>query len=60
MEVNNMSTKTEINFVRLLGRCEAMAAEKKFDEWRLEKVIILPIYWIQQSVVDFKNTQNMM
>lgn len=32
-------SRLELNLVRLLCRCEAMAAEKRDpDEWRLEKV----------------------
>lgn len=33
------ASRLELNLVRLLCRCEAMAAEKRDpDEWRLEKV----------------------
>ncbi|KPP68257.1 vesicle transport protein USE1-like, partial [Scleropages formosus] len=39
--VSNMaSSRLEINFVRLLSRCESMALEKRTDaEWRLEKYV---------------------
>ncbi|XP_018586740.1 vesicle transport protein USE1 [Scleropages formosus] len=34
------SSRLEINFVRLLSRCESMALEKRTDaEWRLEKYV---------------------
>ncbi|KAK7492658.1 hypothetical protein BaRGS_00016137 [Batillaria attramentaria] len=33
------STRLEINFNRLLHRCEAMAADKASKDWRLEKYI---------------------
>lgn len=34
-----VASRLELNLVRLLCRCEAMAAEKRDpDEWRLEKV----------------------
>ena len=34
----NMASRLETNFNRLLHRCEAMAAERGKDSWRLEKV----------------------
>nr|XP_049585185.1 vesicle transport protein USE1 [Syngnathus scovelli] len=35
-----MSSRLEINFVRLLSRCESMASEKRGEtEWRLEKYV---------------------
>lgn len=34
------STRLEINFNRLLHRCEAMAADNQQKSWRLEKVAI--------------------
>lgn len=39
--VLNMATsRLEINFIRLLSRCESLASEKRGEtEWRLEKVI---------------------
>lgn len=34
-----MATRLEINFIRLLSRCESIASEKRGEtEWRLEKV----------------------
>jgi hypothetical protein len=33
-----MSTNTEINFQRLLTKCEELAANKKNNDWRYEKV----------------------
>ena len=33
-----MSTNTEINFQRLLAKCEELAANKKNNDWRYEKV----------------------
>ncbi|KAK3604710.1 hypothetical protein CHS0354_018946 [Potamilus streckersoni] len=35
----NVSTRTEINFNRLLHKCEAIAADKKAWDWRLEKYV---------------------
>uniref|UniRef100_A0A667YAT1 Vesicle transport protein USE1 n=1 Tax=Myripristis murdjan TaxID=586833 RepID=A0A667YAT1_9TELE len=39
--VSNMaSSRLEINFIRLLSRCESMASEKRGEtEWRLEKYV---------------------
>ncbi|ELT92025.1 hypothetical protein CAPTEDRAFT_205502 [Capitella teleta] len=34
-----MASRTETNFRRLLHRCEQMASERKFEDWRLEKYI---------------------
>lgn len=35
----NMASRLEINFIRLLSRCETIASEKRGEtEWRLEKV----------------------
>uniref|UniRef100_A0A673BFP2 Vesicle transport protein USE1 n=1 Tax=Sphaeramia orbicularis TaxID=375764 RepID=A0A673BFP2_9TELE len=37
--VSDMASRLEINFVRLLSRCESIASEKRGEtEWRLEKV----------------------
>ncbi|XP_012990584.1 vesicle transport protein USE1 isoform X2 [Esox lucius] len=37
---NMASTRLEINFVRLLSRCESIASEKRGEtEWRLEKYV---------------------
>ena len=36
-----MPSKLEVNFQRLLARCEAMAGEKDHGDWRLEKVSLL-------------------
>ncbi|KAF0042122.1 hypothetical protein F2P81_005654 [Scophthalmus maximus] len=34
-----MASRLEINFIRLLSRCESIASEKRGEaEWRLEKV----------------------
>lgn len=42
------ASRLELNLVRLLCRCEAMAAEKRDpDEWRLEKV--REIFTVKQS-----------
>lgn len=36
---SNMASRLEINFIRLLSRCESIASEKRGEtEWRLEKV----------------------
>ena len=35
---NNMATRLEINFCRLLNRCEVIASDKALYDWRLEKV----------------------
>lgn len=41
LSASNMATsRLEINFIRLLSRCESLASEKRNEtEWRLEKVI---------------------
>ncbi|XP_014893169.1 vesicle transport protein USE1 isoform X1 [Poecilia latipinna] len=37
---SNMASRLEINFIRLLSRCETMASEKRGEaEWRLEKYV---------------------
>ena len=41
-----MTSRTEINFTRLLHCCETMAAEKKFADWRLEKVFIPSLWFV--------------
>jgi SNARE protein 1 len=33
-------SQLEVNFTRLLARCEGMAADKKFLDWRLDKYLI--------------------
>ena len=33
-----MATRLEVNFKRLLNRCEVIAAERNDGDWRLEKV----------------------
>lgn len=39
LSASNMATRLEINFIRLLSRCESIASEKRMEtEWRLEKV----------------------
>lgn len=39
-----MASRLEINFVRLLSRCETMASEKRGEtEWRLEKVRLIRV-----------------
>ncbi len=40
---SNMATsRLEINFIRLLSRCESLASEKRNEtEWRLEKVTLI-------------------
>lgn len=40
LPISNMAaSRLEINFIRLLSRCEAIASEKRQEtEWRLEKV----------------------
>lgn len=44
------ASRLELNLVRLLCRCEAMAAEKRDpDEWRLEKVRGIPRCRVQPS-----------
>uniref|UniRef100_A0A8C2WJH9 Vesicle transport protein USE1 n=1 Tax=Cyclopterus lumpus TaxID=8103 RepID=A0A8C2WJH9_CYCLU len=36
----NMASRLEINFIRLLSRCESIASEKRAEtEWRLEKYV---------------------
>ena len=35
-----MNSRLEINFNRLLNRCEILAAQKKTKDWRLEKVCV--------------------
>lgn len=36
---SNMASRLEINFIRLLSRCESIASEKRGEtEWRLDKV----------------------
>ena len=37
----NMSTKLEINFTRLLNRCETIASDRDSWDWRLEKVCVI-------------------
>jgi len=36
-----METRLETNFNRLLNRCQAMAAEERNGDWRLEKVLAI-------------------
>ncbi|KAM7409863.1 hypothetical protein PAMA_001390 [Pampus argenteus] len=37
---SNMASRLEINFIRLLSRCESIASEKRVEtEWRLEKYV---------------------
>lgn len=39
VSASNMASRLEINFIRLLSRCEGIASEKRGEtEWRLEKV----------------------
>lgn len=39
VSASNMASRLEINFIRLLSRCESIASEKRGEtEWRLEKV----------------------
>lgn len=39
LSASNMASRLEINFIRLLSRCESIASEKRGEaEWRLEKV----------------------
>ena len=49
-----MSTKLEINFTRLLNRCEKVAADKASWDWRLEKVILI------KSAKNFTNQNNIL
>lgn len=35
------STRQEVNFNRLLHRCETMAEDKESRDWRLEKVVVV-------------------
>lgn len=37
-KIANMSRKLEINFNRLLNRCETIASNRESWDWRLEKV----------------------
>ncbi|KAG7230737.1 hypothetical protein INR49_019551 [Caranx melampygus] len=38
VSASNMASRLEINFIRLLSRCESIASEKRGEtEWRLEK-----------------------
>ena len=37
-KVVTMANRDECNFIRLLHRCEEMAASNEYDNWRLEKV----------------------
>lgn len=40
------ATRLELNLMRLLSRCEALAAERRDpEEWRLEKVRCGPAWW---------------
>lgn len=40
------ATRLELNLMRLLSRCEALAAERRDpEEWRLEKVRRGPAFW---------------
>uniref|UniRef100_A0A3B4T7G4 Vesicle transport protein USE1 n=1 Tax=Seriola dumerili TaxID=41447 RepID=A0A3B4T7G4_SERDU len=40
MASSNMASRLEINFIRLLSRCESIASEKRGEtEWRLEKYV---------------------
>ncbi|KAK7116664.1 vesicle transport protein USE1-like [Littorina saxatilis] len=48
------STRLEINFNRLLHRCEAMAAEKEQKNWRLEKYIGA----LQDQLADMKKAHS--
>ncbi|CAG5860919.1 unnamed protein product [Menidia menidia] len=40
VSASNMASRLEINFIRLLSRCESIASEKRGEtEWRLEKYV---------------------
>ncbi|KAF3834781.1 hypothetical protein F7725_027339 [Dissostichus mawsoni] len=40
LSASNMASRLEINFIRLLSRCESIASEKRGEaEWRLEKYV---------------------
>lgn len=41
-------SQLEVNFTRLLARCEGMAAEKKFSDWRLDKYLDALDDWLVQ------------
>jgi len=41
-------SQLEVNFTRLLARCEGMAAEKKFSDWRLDKYLAALDEWLVQ------------
>ena len=41
-------SQLEVNFTRLLARCEGMAAEKKFSDWRLDKYLDSLDDWLVQ------------
>ena len=41
-----MSSKVEINFVRLLNRCEILAKNKENLNWRLEKVYSIVLMFL--------------
>ena len=48
------ATRTEINFNRLLGQCQAMAEDKENRDWRFDKVELIKNQEIKilQSSVD--------
>ena len=41
-------SQLEVNFTRLLARCEGMAAEKKFSDWRMDKYLNALDEWLVQ------------
>lgn len=57
---SNMASRLEINFIRLLSRCESIASEKRGEtEWRLEKVRPRPRSsgrFPRSSLANFKGT----
>uniref|UniRef100_A0A1A8DTF9 Vesicle transport protein USE1 n=1 Tax=Nothobranchius kadleci TaxID=1051664 RepID=A0A1A8DTF9_NOTKA len=50
-----MASRLEINFIRLLSRCESMASEKRGEtEWRLEKYVAA----LEEMLVALKKSQS--
>ena len=41
-------SQLEVNFTRLLARCEGMAADKKFNDWRMDKYLSALDEWLVQ------------